>query len=88
MRSRRSRRLWATYTVDGFLRGLLAAVMIIVASVILSISDRYLPGMEVCGFAGAIVAAIAVIVVAWLRCEAPRLCMVPMARVFQQNVHH
>ncbi len=41
-------------------------VYIIVAAVILMISDRFVPGMKVKGFTGAIVAAIAIGVVAWL----------------------
>ena len=38
----------------------------IVAAVVLLISDKFLPGMEVDGFVGAIIAAIAIGVVGWL----------------------
>jgi putative membrane protein len=41
-------------------------VYLIVAAVILMISDRILPGMSVAGFGGAIIAAIAIAVVTWL----------------------
>ncbi len=43
-----------------------AIVYIIVAAVILMISDRFVPGMKVNGFTGAIVAAIAIGVVSWI----------------------
>jgi putative membrane protein len=47
--------------------GLLAAIIaLIVAAVVLMISDRFVPGMEVHGFTGAIVAAIGIAVVGWL----------------------
>jgi putative membrane protein len=43
-----------------------AIAALIIAAVVLLISDKFLPGMEVKGFGGAIVAAIAMAVVAWL----------------------
>jgi putative membrane protein len=47
--------------------GLLGAIIyIIVAAIILMISDRFVPGMAVNGFTGAIVAAIAIGVVGWI----------------------
>ncbi len=47
--------------------GLLAAIVaLIVAAVVLLISDKFLPGMEVHGFAGAIIAAVGIGVVGWL----------------------
>lgn len=47
--------------------GLLGAVVsIIVAAVILMVSDRFLKGMKVNGFTGAIIAAIAIGVIYWL----------------------
>lgn len=47
--------------------GLLAGIIsIIVSAVILLISDRFVPGMKVAGFVGAIVAAIAIGVINWL----------------------
>ena len=47
--------------------GLLAAlVALVVAAVVLLISDKFLPGMEVQGFTGAIIAAVAIGVVGWL----------------------
>ena len=47
--------------------GLLGAIIyIIVAAIILMISDRFVSGMKVNGFTGAIVAAIAIGVVAWI----------------------
>jgi putative membrane protein len=47
--------------------GLLAAIIaLIVAAIVLMVSDRFVPGMEVKGFTGAIVAAIAIAVVGWL----------------------
>ena len=51
-------------TVGGGLLGVI--IYIIVAAVILMISDRFVPGMKVKGFTGAIVAAIAIGVVAWI----------------------
>ena len=51
-------------TIGGGLIG--AIIYIIVAAVILMISDRFVPGMKVSGFTGAIVAAIAIGVVAWI----------------------
>ena len=39
---------------------------LIVAAIILRISDRFVPGMHVKGFMGAIIAAIAIGVVAWI----------------------
>jgi putative membrane protein len=47
----------------GFLGAIIA---LIVAAVILLISDRFVPGMEVKGFTGAIIAAIAIAVVSWI----------------------
>lgn len=47
--------------------GLLGAIIyIIVAAIILMISDRFVSGMTVNGFTGAIVAAIAIGVVTWI----------------------
>ena len=47
--------------------GLLGAIIyIIVAAIILMISDRFVPGMKVNGFTGAIIAAIAIGVVGWI----------------------
>jgi putative membrane protein len=47
--------------------GLLAAIIaLIVAAIVLMISDRFVPGMEVHGFTGAIVAAIGIAVVGWI----------------------
>jgi putative membrane protein len=47
--------------------GLLAAIInLIVAAVVLMISDKFLSGMEVHGFMGAIVAALAIGVVGWV----------------------
>jgi putative membrane protein len=43
-----------------------AIVLLVVAAIILMISDRFLPGMKVSGFVGAIVAAVAIAVVSWL----------------------
>jgi putative membrane protein len=51
-------------TIGGGLLG--AIIYIIVAAIILMISDRFVPGMKVKGFTGAIVAAIAIGVVAWI----------------------
>jgi putative membrane protein len=41
-------------------------IMLIIAAVILMLSDKFLPGMEVKGFKGAIIAAIGIGVVSWL----------------------
>jgi putative membrane protein len=47
--------------------GLLAAIVnLLVAALVLMISDKFLGGMEVHGFMGAIVAALAIGVVGWL----------------------
>ena len=47
--------------------GLLGAIInIIVAAIVLMLADRFVPGMKVSGFVGALVAAIAIGVVAWL----------------------
>ncbi len=51
-------------TIGGGLLG--AIVSLIVAAVVLLIADRFVPGMKVAGFGGAIIAAIAIGVVAWL----------------------
>ncbi len=51
-------------TIGGGLLG--AIVFLIVAAVVLMISDRFVPGMKVKGFGGAIIAAIAIAVVGWL----------------------
>ena len=51
-------------TIGGGLLG--AIVYLIVAAVILLISDRFLSGLSVSGFGGAIIAAIAIGVVTWL----------------------
>jgi putative membrane protein len=51
-------------TIGGGLFG--AIIYIIVAAIILMISDRFVPGMKVNGFMGAVVAAIAIGVVAWI----------------------
>jgi putative membrane protein len=51
-------------TIGGGLLG--AIIYIIVAAIILMISDRFVPGMKVKGFTGAIIAAIAIGVVAWI----------------------
>jgi putative membrane protein len=42
-----------------------AIVLLIVAAVVLLIRDRFLPGMKVKGFTGAIIAAVAIVVVSW-----------------------
>jgi putative membrane protein len=47
----------------GFLGGIIA---LIVAAVVLMISDRFVPGLQVKGFSGAIIAAIAIAVVSWI----------------------
>lgn len=47
--------------------GILGAIIaLIVAAVVLLISDRFVPGMQVNGFTGAIIAAIAIAVVSWI----------------------
>lgn len=47
--------------------GWLAAIInLVVAALVLMISDKFLPGMEVHGFFGAIIAALATGVVGWL----------------------
>jgi putative membrane protein len=47
--------------------GLLGAIVyLVVAAVILLISDRFLPGLSVSGFVGAIIASIAIAVVTWI----------------------
>ena len=51
-------------TIGGGLLG--AIVLLIVAAVVLMLSDKFLPGMEVKGFSGAIIAAIAIAVVSWI----------------------
>ncbi len=63
---------WVIYWVLGLLGitvggGILGAIIVlIIAAVILMISDRFVPGMEVHGFTGAIIAAIAIAVVSWI----------------------
>ncbi len=51
-------------TIGGGLLG--AIVFLVVAAVVLMISDKFVPGMKVNGFGGAIIAAIAIGVVNWL----------------------
>ena len=51
-------------TLGGGLWGTIVAL--IVAAVVLMISDRFVPGMQVKGFTGAIIAAIAIAVVSWI----------------------
>ena len=51
-------------TIGGGLLGFI--VFLIVAAVVLMISDKFVPGMKVNGFSGAIIAAIAIAVVYWL----------------------
>lgn len=51
-------------TIGGGFLGVI--VLLVVAAVILMISDRFLPGMKVSGFVGAVIAAIAIAVVSWL----------------------
>jgi putative membrane protein len=47
--------------------GLLGAIVsFIIAAIVLLISDRILPGLEVDGFGGAVIAAIAIAVIHWL----------------------
>ena len=43
-----------------------AIIALIISAIILLISDRFVPGMQVKGFVGAIVAAIAIAVVTWI----------------------
>ncbi len=43
-----------------------AIIMLIVSAIVLMISDRFLPGMEVHGFTGAIIAAIAIAIIVWI----------------------
>ena len=51
-------------TIGGGLLG--AIILLIIAAVVLMLSDKFLPGMEVKGFSGAIIAAIAIAVVSWI----------------------
>ena len=51
-------------TIGGGLLGLI--IYLVIAAVILLLSDRILPGLSVDGFGGAIIAAIAIGVVTWL----------------------
>jgi len=51
-------------TIGGGLLG--AIVLLIIAAVVLMLSDKFVPGMEVKGFKGAIIAAIAIAVVSWI----------------------
>jgi putative membrane protein len=51
-------------TIGGGLLG--AIILLIVAAVVLMLSDKFVPGMEVKGFSGAIIAAIAISVVSWI----------------------
>jgi putative membrane protein len=51
-------------SIGGGLLGTL--VYLVVAAVVLMISDRFVSGMKVNGFSGAIIAAIAIAVVYWL----------------------
>ncbi len=51
-------------SIGGGLLGTL--VLLIVAAVVLLVSGRFVPGLKVNGFAGAIVAAIAIAVVYWI----------------------
>ena len=51
-------------TIGGGLLG--AIINLLVAAVVLLISDRFVPGMRVKGFVGALVAALAIGVIAWL----------------------
>ena len=47
--------------------GLMAAIVsLVVAAVVLLLADKFVPGMQVKGFGGAIIAAIAIGVVTWL----------------------
>ena len=49
-----------------WVRGLAALINLVVAAPVLLISDKFLSGMEVHGFMGAIVAAIAIGAVGWV----------------------
>jgi len=51
-------------TIAGGLIGWI--IMLIIAAVILMFSDKFVPGMEVKGFKGAIIAAIGIGVVSWI----------------------
>ena len=51
-------------TIGGGLLG--AIILLIIAAVVLMLSDKFVPGMEVKGFSGAIIAAIAIAVVSWI----------------------
>ena len=51
-------------TIGGGWLGMLA--YLVVAAVVLLLADKFVPGMQVKGFVGAIVAAIAIGVVYWL----------------------
>jgi len=51
-------------SIAGGLPGLI--VYLIVAAIVLLVSDKLLPGLSVSGFVGAIVAAIAIAIVTWL----------------------
>lgn len=51
-------------SIGGGLLGLI--VYLIIAAVVLLVADRFLPGLSVNGFGGAIIAAIAIGVVTWL----------------------
>ena len=51
-------------TIGGGILG--AIIALIIAAVVLMLSDRFVPGMEVKGFTGAIIAAIAIAVVSWI----------------------
>ena len=51
-------------TFGGGLLGALA--MLVVAALVLMVSDKFAPGMKVNGFGGAIIAAIAIGVVTWV----------------------
>jgi putative membrane protein len=47
--------------------GILGAILgLIIAAVVLLLADRFVPGMQVKGFTGAIIAAIAIAVVSWI----------------------
>jgi uncharacterized membrane protein YvlD (DUF360 family) len=43
-----------------------AIILLVISAVVLMISDRFVRGMQVSGFMGAIIAAIAIGVVRWL----------------------
>jgi putative membrane protein len=51
-------------TVGGGIIGWI--ILLIIAAVVLLLSDKFLPGMEVKGFTGAIIAAIGIAVVSWI----------------------